>query len=141
VDYRTLANSHEQSLIFRRSTTSLQDQIKINGQFQCKCLSCPITTFLISYGQRFERFSTWAKGLKRFTPASSAPKADVDPASLLIGSASGLGGTTDKDAQYYNIEPNLPLGKYDTDGQGCTGEVVFGRSAYTTRSGYSRKIT
>lgn len=53
-----------------------------------------------------------AKGLKRYTHTFCS-RDDVDPVHFMIGSASSWGGLPDKDAQYYNMQPNLPVGNYE----------------------------
>jgi hypothetical protein len=67
---------------------------------------------MASYKATLEPILNLAKGLKRYTHTFGS-KADVDPIHFMIGSASAWGGLPDADAQYYNIEPNLPVGKYE----------------------------
>ena len=53
-----------------------------------------------------------AKGLKRYIHTFGS-KAEVDPVHFMIGSASAWGGLPDKDAVYVNVQPDLPVGKYE----------------------------
>ncbi|QDU82475.1 hypothetical protein Pla110_42330 [Polystyrenella longa] len=65
-----------------------------------------------SYEATLDAILDLAKGLKRYTQTFGS-KADVDPVHFMIGTASAWGGLPDKDAQYVNVQPNLPVGEYE----------------------------
>ncbi len=105
---RTLANPEDAADM--DAAHKLQDQIKIDAGSD-KPFVMP-NYDMATYKATLEPILGLAKGLKRYT-ATFGSKADVDPLHFLIGSASAWGGLPDADAQYYNIEPNLPVGKYE----------------------------
>ncbi len=65
-----------------------------------------------SYKATLEPILELAKGLKRYTQTFGS-KAEVEPIHFLIGTASAWGGLPDKDAQYVNVQPDLPVGEYE----------------------------
>ena len=107
VAIRTLANAEDPADL--AAAHKLQDQIKIEaGSSQAFVMP---KYDMASYKATLKPILDLAKGLKRYVHTFGS-KADVEPVHFLIGSASAWGGLPDKDAQYYNIEPNLPVGKY-----------------------------
>ncbi len=108
VAVRTLANSEDQADL--AAAHKLQDQIKIEaGSAQAFVMPHYDEA---SYKATLEPILALAKGLKRYTHTFGS-KAEVNPVHFMIGSASAWGGLPDNDAQYYNIQPNLPVGKYE----------------------------
>lgn len=105
---RTLANAEDPADL--AVAHKLQDQIKIDAG-SAKAFVMP-NYDMDSYKATLEPVLALARGLKRYTHTFGS-KANVDPVHFLIGSASAWGGLPDADAQYYNIEPKLPVGKYE----------------------------
>ncbi|MCT4366074.1 MULTISPECIES: DUF1214 domain-containing protein [Synechococcaceae] len=130
---RTLANSTNKADL--AVAHKLQDQIKINASSN-QVFVLP-NYDMISYEATLEPILDLAKGLKRYTRIFGS-KADVDPVHFLIGSASAWGGLPDKDAQYYNIEPNLPLGKYELTVKDVPVKGFWSISLYNAK-GYFQK--
>lgn len=105
---RTLANPEDKADL--EEAHALQDQFKIEaGSAQDFVLP---DYDQASYKATLGAVLELAKGLKRYTHTFGS-KDEVDPVHFMIGNASAWGGLPDKDAQYYNIQPNLPVGKYE----------------------------
>jgi len=105
---RTLANPEDAADL--ATAHKLQDQIKITaGSDEAFVMPDYDKT---SYQATLEAVLELAKGLKRYTQTFGS-KAEVNPVHFLIGSASAWGGLPDKDAQYRNIQPDLPVGEYE----------------------------
>ncbi|WFB35841.1 DUF1214 domain-containing protein [Kiritimatiellota bacterium B12222] len=105
---RTLANAEDPADLAEAHT--LQDQIKIDaGSSEAFVLP---NYDMASYKATLDAILDLAKGLKRYTQTFGS-KSEVDPVHFLIGNASAWGGLPDYAAQYYNIEPNLPVGQYE----------------------------
>lgn len=105
---RTLANPEDKADL--AEAHKLQDQIKIEaGSAQAYVLpDYDEASYKATLGAVLEL----AKGLKRYTRTFGS-RDEVDPVHFMIGSASAWGGLPDKDAQYDNIEPKLPVGNYE----------------------------
>ena len=105
---RTLANPEDKADLTKAH--KLQDQIKIEaGSAQVYVMpNYDEASYKATLGPILEL----SKGLKRYTHTFGS-KSEVDPVHFMIGSASAWGGLPDKDAQYYNIQPNLPVGNYE----------------------------
>jgi hypothetical protein len=105
---RTLANPEDAADL--AIAHKLQDQIKIEAESD--------TPFVlpnydkVSYKATLDAILELAKGLKRYTETFGS-KAEVNPVHFMIGTASAWGGLPDKDAQYINVQPNLPVGEYE----------------------------
>jgi len=105
---RTLANPEDPKDL--AIAHKLQDQVQIDAGSD--------TAFVLpkydkaSYEATLEPILELAKGLARYTQTFGS-RADVNPVHFLIGTASAWGGLPDKDAQYINVQPNLPVGKYE----------------------------
>jgi hypothetical protein len=105
---RTLANPEDAADL--AIAHKLQDQIKITAGSD--------EPFVVpnydkaSYKATLEPILELAKGLKRYTQTFGS-KAEVNPIHFMIGTASAWGGLPDNDAQYVNVQPNLPVGKYE----------------------------
>jgi hypothetical protein len=105
---RTLANPEDTADL--AAAHKLQDQVKITAGSQ--------NAFVLpnydkaSYKATLEPILDLAKGLARYTETFGS-KAEVDPIHFMIGTASAWGGLPDKDAQYINVQPNLPVGNYE----------------------------
>lgn len=105
---RTLANPEDAADL--AIAHKLQDQIQITaGSDEAYILP---NYDKASYKATLEPILDLAKGLGRYTQTFGS-KAEVNPVHFLIGTASAWGGLPDKDAQYVNVQPNLPVGKYE----------------------------
>jgi hypothetical protein len=105
---RTLANPEDAADL--AIAHKLQDDIKITaGSDEAFVLP---DYDKASYEATLEAILDLAKGLKRYTETFGS-KAEVNPVHFLIGTASAWGGLPDKDAQYVNVQPDLPVGKYE----------------------------
>tara|TARA_R110002110_G_C13463031_1_gene718524 strand:- start:2905 stop:3930 length:1026 start_codon:yes stop_codon:yes gene_type:complete len=105
---RTLADSEDPADL--AIAHKLQDQIQIIAKSNKAFVEPDYDR--TSYKATLEPILDLAKGLKRYTETFGS-KADVDPVHFLIGSASAWGGLPDKDAVYYNVQPDLPVGEYE----------------------------
>ncbi|MBK7325885.1 MAG: DUF1214 domain-containing protein [Propionivibrio sp.] len=105
---RTLANPENAADL--AIAHKLQDQIKIATESD-KAFVLP-NYDKASYKATLEPILELAKGLKRYTETFGS-KQEVNPVHFLIGSASAWGGLPDKAAIYENVQPNLPVGKYE----------------------------
>jgi len=105
---RTLANPEDATDL--SAAQKLQDQVKITANSH--------NPFVLpnydkaSYKATLDPVLNLAKGLVRYTETFGS-KAEVNPIHFMIGTASAWGGLPDKDAQYINVQPNLPVGKYE----------------------------
>jgi len=105
---RTLANPEDAADL--ATAHKLQDQVRITAGSD--------EPFVIpnydkaSYEATLEAILDLAKGLKRYTETFGS-KAEVNPVHFLIGTASAWGGLPDNDAQYINVQPDLPVGEYE----------------------------
>ncbi|KLU05267.1 hypothetical protein RISK_002758 [Rhodopirellula islandica] len=90
-----------------------------------------------SYKATLNAILELAKGLKRYTETFGS-KADVDPVHFLIGTASAWGGLPDKDAQYVNVQPNLPVGEYEITVKDVPVKGFWSISLYN-EAGYFQK--
>ncbi|MGB9494010.1 MAG: DUF1214 domain-containing protein [Azonexus sp.] len=105
---RTLANPEDAADL--AIAHKLQDQIKIATESD-KAFVLP-NYDKASYKATLEPILELAKGLKRYTETFGS-KQEVNPVHFMIGSASAWGGLPDKAAIYENVQPNLPIGKYE----------------------------
>lgn len=105
---RTLANSADAADL--AEVHKLQDQFKIEAG-SAEAYVMPDYDEA-SYKATLAPILDLSKGLKRYTHTFGSKK-EVNPVHFMIGSASAWGGLPDKDAQYYNIQPNLPVGNYE----------------------------
>jgi hypothetical protein len=105
---RTLANPEDAKDL--ATAHKLQDEIKIVAGSKEPFVSPDYDK--ASYEATLEAVLDLAKGLKRYTQTFGS-KAEVNPVHFLIGTASAWGGLPDKDAQYINVQPNLPVGEYE----------------------------
>ena len=105
---RTLANPEDKADL--AIAHKLQDQVKITTGSD--------DPFVLpnydkaSYESTLNAILELAKGLKRYTQTFGS-KAEVNPVHFMIGTASAWGGLPDKAAQYINVQPDLPVGKYE----------------------------
>ena len=105
---RTLANPEDAADL--AIAHKLQDQIKITaGSDEPFVLP---SYEKASYKATLDAILELAKGLKRYTQTFGS-KAEVNPVHFMIGTASAWGGLPDKAAQYINVQPDLPVGKYE----------------------------
>jgi hypothetical protein len=105
---RTLANPEDAKDL--AIAHKLQDQVRITAGSD-KPFVLP-NYDKASYKATLDAILELAKGLKRYTQTFGS-KAEVNPVHFLIGTASAWGGLPDKDAQYINVQPDLPVGKYE----------------------------
>ena len=130
---RTLANPEDAADL--AIAHKLQDQIKVTAGAD--------EPFVLpnydkaSYRASFEPILQLAKGLKRYTQTFGS-KADVNPVHFMIGTASAWGGLPDKDAQYINVQPNLPVGKYELTVKDVPVKGFWSISLYNAK-GYFQK--
>lgn len=130
---RTLANPEDKADL--AIAHKLQDQIKITaGSDEPFVLPNYDKT---SYKTTLEAILQLAKGLKRYTKTFGS-KADVIPIHFMIGTASAWGGLPDKDAQYINVQPNLPIGKYELTVKDVPVKGFWSISLYNEK-GYFQK--
>jgi hypothetical protein len=105
---RTLANPEDAADL--DAAHKLQDQIRIAAESD--------NAFVLpdydkaSYKATLAPILELAKGLKRYTETFGS-KQEVNPVHFMIGTASAWGGLPDKAAVYENIQPDLPVGKYE----------------------------
>ncbi len=105
---RTLANPEDPKDL--AIAHKLQDQIQISaGSNEPFVLP---NYDKVSYKATLEAILDLAKGLKRYTKTFGS-KEEVNPVHFMIGTASAWGGLPDKDAQYINVQPDLPVDKYE----------------------------
>lgn len=130
---RTLANPEDAADL--AIAHKLQDQIKVTAGAD--------EPFVLpnydkaSYKATFEPVLQLAKGLKRYTQTFGS-KAEVNPVHFMIGTASAWGGLPDKDAQYINVQPNLPVGKYELTVKDVPVKGFWSISLYNAK-GYFQK--
>jgi len=105
---RTLANPEDATDL--TAAQKLQDQVKITANSHNPFVLPNYDK--VSYKATLDPVLNLAKGLARYTETFGS-KAEVDPIHFIIGTASAWGGLPDKDAQYINVQPNLPVGKYE----------------------------
>ena len=105
---RTLANPEDAADL--AIAHKLQDQIRIEAESD-KAFVLPDYD-KASYKATLEPILELAKGLKRYTETFGS-KQEVNPVHFLIGTASAWGGLPDTAAVYENIQPSLPVGKYE----------------------------
>ena len=105
---RTLANPEDKADL--AAAHKLQDSVRIDAGSE-KAFVLPKYD-KASYEATLEPILDLAKGLKRYIETFGS-KSEVDPVHFLIGSASAWGGLPDKAAVYVNVQPNLPVGKYE----------------------------
>ncbi len=67
-----------------------------------------------------------------FTGAFGA-KADVDPVKHLIGTAAGWGGLPESEAFYVNVDPGLPVGRYELDVRDVPVDGFWSISVYNAQ--------
>ena len=108
VAIRTLANPEDAADL--AEAHKLQDQITIDAGSDQPFVMPNYDK--ASYKATLEPILELARGLKRYIHTFGS-KAEVDPVHFMIGSASAWGGLPDNDAVYINVEPNLPVGKYE----------------------------
>ena len=105
---RTLANPEDADDL--KAAHELQDQVRIEAASD-KAFVLPDYD-KASYKATLAPILELAKGLKRYTETFGS-KQEVNPVHFMIGTASAWGGLPDKAAVYENIQPNLPVGKYE----------------------------
>lgn len=105
---RTLANPEDQADL--ATARKLQDEVKITAGSDAP-FALPHYD-KASYKATLDAVLELAKGLKRYTQTFGS-KAEVNPIHFMIGTASAWGGLPDQDAQYINVQPDLPVDKYE----------------------------
>jgi hypothetical protein len=105
---RTLVHADDPADV--AAVNKLQDQVKINAVAQAPFVMPNYDE--ASYKATLEPILALAKGLQRVTKGFGS-KSEVDPVHFLLASAAGWGGLPEKDSIYMNVEPGLPVGKYE----------------------------
>ncbi|MCB1846100.1 MAG: DUF1214 domain-containing protein [Halieaceae bacterium] len=88
----------------------LQDQVKIEAVAQDPFVMPNYDE--ASFKATLEPILALSKGLQRVTEGFGS-KSEVNPVHFLLASAAGWGGLPEKDSIYLNVEPGLPVGKYE----------------------------
>ena len=130
---RTLANPEDAADL--AVAHKLQDQIKVTAG-SAEPFVLP-NYDKASYKATLEPVLQLAKGLKRYTQTFGS-RAEVNPVHFMIGTASAWGGLPDKDAQYINVQPNLPVGKYQITVKDVPVKGFWSISLYNAK-GYFQK--
>ncbi len=130
---RTLANPQDAADL--AAAHKLQDEIKIVAGSQEPFLMPNYDK--ASYRATLDPILGLAKGLKRYTQTFGS-KAEVNPVHFLIGSASAWGGLPDTAAVYVNVQPDLPVGKYELTVKDVPVKGFWSISLYNAK-GYFQK--
>lgn len=104
---RTLVNASDPEDI--KAANALQDQLLIKAA-SAKPYSHPRYD-QDSYKKTLDLLLELSRGVPEAT-RTFGKKKDVDPVRHLLGTAFGWGGLPEEEAFYLNVEPNLPVGKY-----------------------------
>lgn len=133
VGVRVLANAEDKSDI--QKVHELQDKMTIEAASD--------TPFVLpnydnaSYKATLDALLTLSKGM-RGTDGAFGSKAEVNPVDFLLGSAAGWGGLPVKEALYVNVEPGLPVGKYELTVKDVPVSGFWSISLYD-KEGYFKK--
>ena len=133
VGVRVLANAEDKSDI--QKVHELQDKMKIEAASN--------TPFVLpnynqaSYKATLDALLVLSKGMKG-TAGAFGSKAEVNPVDFLLGSAAGWGGLPVKEALYVNVEPGLPVGKYELTVKDVPVSGFWSISLYN-KAGYFQK--
>jgi hypothetical protein len=105
---RILANAEDPADV--AAVNKLQSQVKINAVAQAPFVMPDYDE--ASFKAALEPILALSKGLQRVTKGFGS-KSEVNPVHFLLASAAGWGGLPEKDSIYLNVEPGLPVGKYE----------------------------
>ncbi len=130
---RTLANPEDPKDLATAHT--LQDQVRITAGSDKPFVLPNYDT--ASYKATLNAVLELAKGLKRYTQTFGS-RAEVNPVHFMIGTASAWGGLPDKDAQYINVQPNLPVGKYELTVRDVPVKGFWSISLYNAKGYFQR---
>jgi hypothetical protein len=130
---RILANAEDKADL--QKVHELQDKIKVDAASN--------TPFALpnydqaSYKATLDALLVLSKGMKG-TAGVFGSKAEVNPVGFLLGSAAGWGGLPEKEAFYVNVEPGLPVGKYELTVKDVPVSGFWSISLYN-KEGYFQK--
>jgi hypothetical protein len=130
---RTLANPEDPADL--AAAHKLQDMIKISARSDMPFAMPKYDK--ASYEATLDPVLELAKGLKRYVETFGSKK-EVNPVHFMIGTASAWGGLPDKDAVYVNVQPDLPVGKYELTVKDVPVEGFWSISLYDAK-GYFQK--
>ncbi|MEZ5462029.1 DUF1214 domain-containing protein [Dokdonella sp.] len=130
---RILANAEDSADV--AAVNALQDQVKINAKAQEPFVMPNYDE--ASFKATLEPILALSKGLKRVSKGFGS-KSDVDPIHFLLASAAGWGGLPDTDSIYLNVEPGLPVGKYELTVKDVPVQGFWSISLYDAK-GYFEK--
>jgi hypothetical protein len=133
VGVRVLANSEDKADI--QKVNALQDKMKIEAASD-KPFVVPDYN-QASYKATLDALLVLSKGLKGTTGVFGS-KAEVNPVLFLLGSAAGWGGLPVQEAFYVNVEPGLPVGKYELTVKDVPVSGFWSISLYD-KEGYFKK--
>ena len=130
---RMLVNAADDKDI--KAANALQDQMKIDAASAKKFVmpSYDMERYKATYGPLLEL----AKGVPDKREMFGSKK-KVDPVRFLIGSAFGWGGLPIEEAYYLNVNPELPVGKYQITVKDVPVEAFWSISVYN-KEGYFEK--
>jgi hypothetical protein len=133
VGVRVLANSEDKADI--QKVNALQDKMKIEAASDRPFVVPDYNQ--VSYKATLDALLVLSKGLKG-TAGVFGSKAEVNPVLFLLGSAAGWGGLPVQEAFYVNVEPGLPVSKYELTVKDVPVSGFWSISLYD-KEGYFKK--
>ncbi len=133
VGVRVLANAEDKTDI--QKVHELQDKMKIEAASGAPFVVPDYNQ--ASYKATLDALLVLAKSAKG-TTGFFGSRAEVDPVGFLLGAAAGWGGLPDKEAHYVNVEPGLPVGKYELTVKDVPVSGFWSISLYN-KDGYFQK--
>jgi len=114
---------------------ALQDQYRVDAK-SSKPFAMPNSDETI-YKTTLDAVLTLGKGLSSYSDAFGS-KEQVNPVHFLLGTAFGWGGLPHQDAMYDNVQPDLPVGKYELTVKDVPVKAFWSISVYD-KKGYFLK--